>query len=114
MKSNGRAHGFLFLNSNANQLTHPSKDLGTNGTGSRRIGIQSSGGVMDMYVFAGPTPAMVMKQYMLFIGMPAMVPYWSLGFHNCRWGYPNIGYVEDVVANYSKADIPLETQWLDM
>ena len=34
--------------------------------------------------------------------------------HNCRWGYPNIQYVEEVVANYSAANIPRETQWMDI
>lgn len=57
---------------------------------------------------------MVVRQYLDVIGRPAMVPFWSLGFHNCRWGYVNLSYVEDVVANYSAARIPLETQWVDI
>ena len=91
------------------QLTHTkSSTLGG------RIGIQSTGGVLDLYIFAGPTPELVVMQYLEVVGKPALVPFWSLGFHNCRWGYPDIGYVEDVVANYSAASIPLETQWLDI
>ena len=43
-----------------------------------------------------------------------MVPYWSLGFHNCKWGYANLEEVREVVANYSLAGLPLDTQWMDI
>jgi alpha-glucosidase (family GH31 glycosyl hydrolase) len=107
--SSGKAHGFMFMNSNALELT-----VSTNGDGRQSLGIQSTGGSMEIYVFGGPTPEEVIRQYLEVIGRPALVPHWSLGFHNCRWGYENIGYVEEVVANYSAAEIPLQTQWLDI
>lgn len=47
------------------------------------------------------------SQQTTLVGRPAMPPYWSLGYHNCRWGYSDIDEVADVVANYSSAGIPL-------
>ena len=32
----------------------------------------------------------------------------------CRWGYIDIKDLEDVVANYSKADLPLDGLWVDI
>lgn len=37
------------------------------------------GGVLDFYIFAGPGPRDVAKQYADVVGTPAMVPYWGLG-----------------------------------
>ena len=31
-----------------------------------------------------------------------------------RWGYENAEYIGEVVRNYSRANIPLETQWADI
>jgi alpha-glucosidase (family GH31 glycosyl hydrolase) len=56
----------------------------------------------------------VIKQYLELIGRPYLPPFWSLGFHNSRWGYESLSHVEEVVHNYSVAGIPLETQWVDI
>jgi alpha-glucosidase (family GH31 glycosyl hydrolase) len=107
--ADGKAHGVLFLNTNGMEVT-----VTESASQGNTIGVQSTGGLIDIYVFAGPTPGDVVRQYLEVVGKPAMVPYWALGFHNCRWGYENIDYVEEVVANYSAAKIPLETQWTDI
>jgi alpha-glucosidase (family GH31 glycosyl hydrolase) len=44
------------------------------------------GGVLDIYVFLGPSPEDVIRQYHAVIGPPAMPPFWALGFHQCRCG----------------------------
>ncbi|KAJ6261012.1 Alpha-glucosidase [Drechslerella dactyloides] len=72
------------------------------------------GGSIDLYFFSGPTPAKVTQSYVTTIGRPAMQQYWTLGFHQCRWGYANITELDDVVKNYQKFQIPLETMWSDI
>jgi alpha-glucosidase len=43
-----------------------------------------------------------------------MQQYWAFGYHQCRWGYQNWSVVQEVVDNFQKFDIPLETIWTDI
>jgi alpha-glucosidase len=71
------------------------------------------GGVIDLYFMAGETPTEVSKQYAEVAGLPVMMPYWGFGLHQCRYGYRDFYAIAEVVANYSAANIPLETMWTD-
>ena len=78
------------------------------------------GGVLDFFVYVGSsasgtsTPESITRQYHQSVGFPHMPPFWSLGFHQCRWGYPNLAAVETMVASYANAKIPLDTAWTDI
>jgi alpha-glucosidase len=83
-------------------------------SGQQYLEYNAIGGVLDLYFLAGPDPRSVSKQYAEVVGLPAMMPYWTLGFHQCKYGWPTIDHVAEVVANYSAAGIPLETVWGDI
>jgi alpha-glucosidase len=101
-------HGVFLLNSNGMDITID-KDAG-----GQFLEYNTIGGVIDLYFLSGPTPKDVAIQYAQTVGNAVMMPYWSLGFHNCRYGYQDIYEVAEVIANYSLANIPLETQWNDI
>lgn len=103
-------HGVFFVNSNGMDV----KINNTGISGSQYLEYNTLGGVLDFYFMAGPTPVEVSQQYAEVVGLPAMMPYWGFGFHNCRYGYQDAFAVAEAIYNYSKAAIPLETMWTDI
>lgn len=59
-----------------------------------------------MYMFMGPSPSEVIQQYTEVIGRSFMPPYWSLGFHVCKFGYKSVNETMDVVKRMKEAKIP--------
>lgn len=105
LEDGGLAHGVFLLNSNAMDVVlQPSPALSWRATG----------GILDVYVFLGPEPESVVRQYLEVVGRPFMPPYWALGFHLCRWGYPSTAVTRQVVENMTRAHFPLDVQWNDL
>ncbi|KAK3102556.1 hypothetical protein FSP39_012163 [Pinctada imbricata] len=105
MEEDGNAHGVFLLNSNAMDI-----DLQP----TPALAWRTIGGIIDMYVFIGPTPADVIRQYTDVIGHPFMPPYWSLGYHQSRWGYKTANRTLEVVDRVRAAGIPQDVQWNDL
>ena len=108
-RGNNNSHGVFLLNSNG-------MDIFINGSATQGqfLEYNTIGGVIDLYFMAGPSPIDVARQYAEIVGTPAMMPYWGLGFHQCRYGMQDVYEVADVISNYSAANIPLETMWTDI
>lgn len=102
-------HGVFLLSSNGMDVFVNSSD-----ESGAYLEYNTLGGVFDIYFVAGPGPLDVSRQYAEIAGLPAMMPYWALGFHQCRYGYQDVYDVAEVVYNYSQANIPLETMWTDI
>lgn len=104
-EEDGLAHGVFLLNSNAMEVVlQPTPALTW----------VAVGGILDLYVFLGPDPQSVVRQYLQVIGNPLMPPYWALGFHLCRWGYLSSNDTREVVRRMHHANFPLDVQWNDL
>ncbi|KAH9009114.1 alpha-glucosidase [Lactarius deliciosus] len=109
----GGTHAVLLLSSSGMDVKLRNNETAT---GATTLEYNVIGGVLDFYFLAGSEtdPAEAARQYAQIAGLPAEVPYWSFGLHQCRYGYQNYIDVAGVIANYSAAGIPLETMWTDI
>lgn len=105
LEPGGNAHGVFLLNSNALDIVLQPLPALT---------IRALGGIIDLYVFLGPTPNAVISQYTEVIGRPFLPPYWSLGYHQCRFGYGSVKRTREVWQRTRDAGIPFDVQWNDI
>ncbi|CZT23567.1 related to Alpha/beta-glucosidase agdC [Ramularia collo-cygni] len=103
------SHGVALLNSNGMDIRIDRSD-----SHDQYLEYNILGGIIDLYIFSGPSPFDVAKQYTALSGTPPIMPFFGLGSHQCRHGYKNVEELGAVVSNYSKAGIPLETMWADI
>uniref|UniRef100_A0A3B3SMS2 Alpha glucosidase 2 n=1 Tax=Paramormyrops kingsleyae TaxID=1676925 RepID=A0A3B3SMS2_9TELE len=105
MEPGGLAHGVFLLNSNAMDVVlQPAPALTW----------RTVGGILDLYIFLGPDPSSVVQQYLEVVGLPAMPPFWALGYHLCRWGYNSSDNTWNAVKTMRKYGIPQDVQWNDI
>jgi maltase-glucoamylase len=78
------------------------------------ITIRTIGGILDFFMFLGPSPEQVTQQYTWLIGRPMMPPYWSLGFQLSRWGYGNLTHMREVNQRNRDAGVPFDVQFADI
>ncbi len=97
MENDGNAHSFALVNANAQEWTFKT---------NRTISFITVGGILDFFMFLGPTPENVQQQYATAVGTAPMPPYWSLGFQLCRFGYNNLANMKAAVDRTRQYDIP--------
>ncbi|KAJ9143755.1 Glucosidase 2 subunit alpha [Pleurostoma richardsiae] len=74
----------------------------------------SESGIMDVFIFLGPTPRDVTKNYGELTGYTAMPQEFAIGYHQCRWNYVSDDDVKDVDRRMDKFKIPYDVIWLDI
>ncbi|GFY57694.1 lysosomal alpha-glucosidase [Trichonephila inaurata madagascariensis] len=105
LEPNGNANGVFLLNSNAmDAVLQPTP----------AISLRTIGGVLDFFVMLGPSPTDVVNQYTGIVGRPFMVPYWSLGFHLCKYGYSSLDNTNETLQRNLDKGVPIDVQWNDI
>ena len=74
----------------------------------------SESGLLDVFVFLGPTPKDITKAYGELTGTTAMPQEFSIGYHQCRWNYISDDDVKDVNRRMDRHKIPYDVIWLDL
>ncbi|KAI8140167.1 glycosyl hydrolases family 31-domain-containing protein [Fennellomyces sp. T-0311] len=71
-------------------------------------------GVLDLFVFFGPSTKDILRQYTKLTGTPMLPQEFSLGYHQCRWNYINQKDVLEVDSQFDEYDMPYDVIWLDI
>ena len=88
--------------------------LGVKGSTTTQTHWYSESGLLDVFVFLGPTPKDVIKTYTDLTGTTSMPPEFAIAYHQCRWNYVTDDDVMDVDRRFDKANIPYDVIWLDI
>lgn len=78
-RGEGGTHGVFLLSSSGMDVK-----LNSSESEGQHLEYNLMSGVLDLYIVAGPTPIEASQQYAEIVGLPAMMPYWGFGFHQCR------------------------------
>ena len=104
--------GFVFLNTNAQDViidTVKEKD-----NSNTYLTHKTIGGIIDYYIIVSSFPEEVIKKIQFLLGIPPLPPYWSLGYHQSRYGYKDFSQFKNVYEQYKNNNIPIDTMWIDI
>lgn len=71
-------------------------------------------GNLDYYFLGGEQLINVITNYTYLTGTTALPQLWSLGYHQCRWGYECAEDIRDVARQYRRLSIPCESVQYDI
>lgn len=72
-----------------------------------------AGGQLRYYFILG-TPQQALSRYTELTGRAPLPPAWSLGYHQCRWGYRTEDDIRQVAAGFEEHDLPISAIHLDI
>ncbi len=103
----GRAYGILI-----DHTGRVEADMGKTNPAAASLTVQ--GDSLIAYFFTGPTLAAVMRQYTELTGRMSLPPRWTLGHHQCRWGYMSAQEVRKIAHTFRERNHPCDAIWLDI
>ena len=83
-------------------------------TADTRLYFGSAQGKPSVYFIVADSLADLTKQYQQLVGTTPLPPLWSLGHHQCRWGYGSAEDLAEVKRGMEMYDIPNSAVWLDI
>lgn len=111
---NNYSETFVDIKSNENQ-SYVNSDLdGLNIVNTKTITYLSEAGIIDISLSASKTVNKLYSNYQMYIGTLKLPPYWSLGYHHCRWNFEDNKDILDIDSNFDHYDIPYDSIWYDI
>jgi len=79
-----------------------------------RVTHKSVGGIIELFVFYPNKLELVLQKYHILVGRPYLPAFWSMGSHQCRWGYRSIWDIKRILRGYESYEIPLDAITIDI
>ncbi len=106
-KGPGYTYGLFFDNT-----FHSYMDMGKES--SEYFFYGADGGNFDMYFISGEKIPDVIEHYTYLTGRAPLPQLWTLGYHQCRWGYDSAEDIRDVAMKMRQHQIPCESVQYDI
>jgi len=74
----------------------------------------SEGGIINLYLYSDSNFNRNFYKQSLITGFAKLPPLFSLGYHQCRWGYMSQDEINELIVNFDKYEIPYDVIWLDI
>ncbi|MCU0612656.1 MAG: DUF5110 domain-containing protein [Candidatus Eisenbacteria bacterium] len=103
----GRAYGVFLNNSHRSRFNFGAGNL-------RYFSFGAEGGVLDYFLFYGPSVPEVVARYTSLTGRTPMPPLWALGYQQCRWSYYPDSEVLRIARTFREKQIPADVIYLDI
>ena len=100
----------LFNNNSSDQIV----EIKTENNNSKNISWFMEGGIIDLYITSDSIYYRNHKKLAEITGYAIMPPLWSLGYHQCRWGYKNDEDVINTEKKFNELNIPFDCFWFDI
>ena len=88
--------------------------LGIGGKTNTQTHWFSENGLLDVFVFLGPTPKKIINTYSELTGYTQLPQQFAIAYHQCRWNYVTDEDVKDVDRKFDRHNIPYDVIWLDI
>lgn len=71
-------------------------------------------GMPSLYILFGPSLRELTRKFQKLTGLAPRPPVWSLGHHQCRWGYRSLKDLKHLADNFDRLEFPNDGLWLDI
>ncbi|MEX2608133.1 MAG: TIM-barrel domain-containing protein [Kiritimatiellia bacterium] len=103
--------GRVFMDTGAPMRVEGLMDVSS---GNSYLQIGAWNGQPDLYVLFADTLPGLIRKFQHLVGTTPLPPAWSLGYHQCRWGYRSASDLKELKARFRREGIPVDGLWLDI
>ncbi|MDA3875024.1 MAG: DUF5110 domain-containing protein [Kiritimatiellae bacterium] len=103
--------GRVFMDTGAPMLVEGLMDVSSENS---YLQIGAWNGQPDLYVLFADSLSGLIRKFQHLVGTTPLPPVWSLGYHQCRWGYRSASDLMDLKTRFRQEGIPVDGLWLDI